>query len=450
MPENKAEQQLATQSIGRLLAHYAFPAIVAMVAASLYNMADAAFIGQCVGPMAISGLAITFPLMNISSAFGAAIGVGASTGISIKLGQRDYATANKIFGCSVSLKIVIGILLMVFTLPLLDPILRFFGATDATLPYARDYMVIILIGSIFTHLYFGLNGILRAVGKPRQAMQATLFTVIVNIILDPIFIYVFQWGIQGAAWATVLSQALALCWQIKIMNDPDLPVRFQRGIYRMRPDLVGNILAIGISPFAMNTCACIVVLFINTTLVYHGGDLAVGAYGIANRIGFVFFMVVMGINQGMQPIAGYNYGARQLKRVIQVLRLSAFWATIVMTAGWLIGELLPEQCARVFTSDPELIAKSAHAMRINMLLFPIIGFQAVVTNFFQSIRKALISILLSLSRQMLILLPLLVILPPRFGEDGVWYSLPASDGIATLITLTTLIVYASRHRHTWA
>jgi putative MATE family efflux protein len=446
MDNKKATLELGTKPVGKLLFQYAMPAIVAMVASSLYNMVDSIFIGQGVGAMAISGLAITFPFMNLSGAIGAGIGVGASTYLSVKLGQKDYATAQKILGNSIVLKIITGILFGAICLVFLDPILRFFGAIDNTIPYARDYMVIILLGNVFTHLYFGMNALLRAASKPRHAMYATIFTVVLNTALDPLFIYTFGMGIRGAALATILSQMTALCWQIKLFSNPNELLHFKRGIYRLEWPIIKNILAIGISPLAMNTCSCIVVIFINTALVKYGGDMAVGAYGIANRIGFVFFMIVMGINQGMQPIAGYNYGALQFDRMLKVLNLSMAAATIVMVIGWLVGELLPYPCARLFTSDATLIEQSVQGIRINMIAFPLIGSQAVITNFFQSIGKAKISIFLSLSRQMIFLLPLLIALPPIMGVNGVWTALPASDTVAFIVTWIIMIRYMRKFK----
>ncbi len=441
MDNKKATLQLGTEPVGKLLWQYASPAIVAMVASSLYNMVDSIFIGQGVGPMAISGLAITFPFMNLSGAIGACIGVGASTYLSVKLGQKDYSKALKILGTSTLLKIITGILFGALCLIFLDPILRFFGATDNTIPYARDYMQIILLGNVFTHLYFGMNALLRAASKPRHAMYATIFTVVLNTLLDPLFIYTFGMGIRGAAVATVLSQTVAMCWQIWIFSNPKELLHYKRGIFKLDLGIIKNILAIGVSPLSMNACACIVVIFINTALVRHGGDLSVGAYGIANRIGFIFFMVVMGINQGMQPIAGYNYGAEQYDRMLRVLNYSMVAATCIMTVGWLVGELMPKACARLFTTDEQLIDIAARGIRINMILFPMIGSQAVITNFFQSIGMAKISIFLSLSRQMIYLLPLLVILPPLMGVDGVWWALPISDALAFVTTWIIMIRY---------
>ena len=446
MDNKSATLELGTKPVGSLLMQYAIPAIVAMVASSLYNMVDSIFIGQGVGPMAIAGLAITFPFMNLSGAIGACIGVGASTYLSVKLGQKDYSMAQRILGNSVILKIITGIIFGAICLLFLDPILRFFGASDNTLPYAHEYMVVILLGNVFTHLYFGMNALLRAASKPKQAMYATIFTVVLNTALDPIFIYTLNMGIRGAALATILSQITALCWQIKQFSNPHELLHFKRGIYKLDWSIIKNILAIGVSPLAMNTCSCIIVIFINTALVKYGGDMAVGAYGIANRIGFLFFMIVMGINQGMQPIAGYNYGAMHFDRMLKVLKLSMISATAIMAVGWLVGELMPYPCARLFTTDAELIEQAVKGIRLNMIAFPLIGSQAVITNFFQSIGKAKISIFLSLSRQMIFLLPLLVALPPMLGVDGVWYALPTSDTVAFIVTWIIMIRYMRKFK----
>ncbi len=447
MSNNKqAALELGTKPVGKLLMQYALPAIVAMVASSLYNMIDSIFIGQGVGAMAISGLAITFPFMNLSAAFGAAIGVGSAAFLSVKLGQRDYDIANKILGNNVMLNIIIGIMFGVLGLLFLDPILRFFGASDATLPYAHEYMAIILSGNAITHLYFGLNAVLRSAGKPRTAMYLTIFTVIINAILDPLFIYTLRLGIAGAAYATILSQTMALAWQWYIFSDKRQFLHFDYSKFRIEMPIVRNIISIGISPFAMNACACLVVIFINNSLMKYGGDMAVGAYGISNRLCFVFVMVTMGVCQGMQPIAGYNYGAQNYHRMFEVLRLAIISGTLICAVGFFIAMLLPEQCARLFTTDAELIENSVVAMRYNMGLFLIIGAQMVITNFFQSIGKAKVSILLSLSRQLLILVPLIAILPQFMGLNGIWLSLPLSDGIAALMAYAMLWIYIKKFK----
>lgn len=438
--------ELGAKPVGPLLMQYALPAIIAMTASSLYNIIDRAVIGQVVGPMAIAGLAITFPFMNLSGAFGAAVGVGASTAISVKLGQRDYHTAVNLLGNTVTLNLVVGFALAVICLWLLDPILYFFGASEQTIPYARDFMQVIMAGTMITHMYFGMNAALRAAGKPRQAMYATIFTVAMNIVLVLVFIMWLGWGIRGAALATIMSQAIAMVYQLKLFANKKEILHFRRGIYRLRATLVKNIVGIGVSPFLMNACACVIVIFMNNQFVKYGGDLTVGSYGIANAIGTMFVMFVMGVNQGMQPIAGYNYGSQQIGRLMEVLKLSIIAATCIMTAGWLIAMFLPYYCARMFTTDATLIAMSIHAIRINMLLFPIIGFQMVVTNFFQCIGKVKISIFLSLSRQLLFLLPLLAILPLFWGVDGVWYSLPASDLTAAIVAAIIMQIYMKKFK----
>ncbi len=448
MSDNKQSTlELGTKPVGRLLMQYAMPAIIAMTASSLYNMVDSIFIGQGVGPMAISGLALTFPFMNLSAAFGAAVGVGASTCISVKLGQRDYSTAQNILGNTITLNLIIGVLFSIVSLLFLDPILFFFGASDQTIPYARDYMVIILLGNVFSHMYFGMNAVLRAAGKPRHAMYATMFTVIMNTMLDPLFIYTLGLGISGAAYATILSQMIALTWQIWLFADRSQLLHLCKGTYRLRKAIVRNIIGIGMSPFLMNVCACIVVIFINKGLLQYGGDLTVGAYGIANRIAFVFVMVVMGINQGMQPIAGYNYGARNTARLMKTLKLSMLAATVVTTSGFLVAEFIPELCARMFTPDEQLIGLAAHGLRIIMVTFPIVGYQMVVTNFFVSIGMAKTSIFLSMSRQMLFLFPLLLLLPLEFGVNGVWMSMPISDTLSALVTLWLMVRYMNKMKN---
>ncbi|MCD7902139.1 MAG: MATE family efflux transporter [Bacteroides sp.] len=433
MTGQKIPTTLGTEKVGKLLLQYAIPAIIAMTASSLYNMVDSIFIGQGVGKLAISGLALTFPLMNLAAAFGSLVGVGAATLVSVKLGQRDYDTARNVLGNVVLLNILIGGIFSVITLLFLDPILYFFGASEFTIDYARDYMQIILLGNIVTHLYLGLNSILRSAGHPKKAMIATVFTVVLNTILDPIFIFWFDWGIKGAAIATILAQVLALLWLIKqFMNKEEL-IHLDKGIFKLKKRIVLDSLSIGMSPFLMNLAATFVVIFINQGLKKYGGDLAIGAYGIVNRMVFLFIMVVMGINQGMQPIAGYNFGARQYERVTKVLKLSIYAATGVTTLGFVLGMFFPELAASIFTSDEELIKLAADGMRIVVLVYPLIGFQIVTSNFFQSIGMARKAIFLSLTRQVLFLIPCLLILPQFFGVEGVWMSMPIADLAACAI-----------------
>ena len=441
MNKNTATLELGTKPVGRLLTQYALPAIIAMTASSLYNMVDSIFIGQGVGALAISGLAVTFPFMNLSAAFGAGVGIGSSSYLSVKLGQKDYSTAQRILGNNVTLNIIIGLVFSVVSLVFLDPILYFFGASEQTIPYAREYMIIILLGNIITHLYFGMNALLRAASKPRQAMYTTIFTVVLNSLLDPLFIYTFDMGIRGAAVATILSQTVALVWQTRLFSDKNELLHLKRGIYRLDNKIVKNILGIGISPFAMNATACLVAIFVNQRLLEYGGDLAVGAYGIANRVAFIFVMINMGVNQGMQPIAGYNYGAQKYDRLMRVLTLAMIAGTCVTTSGFLVAEFMPHLCVRLFTNDAVLTELSVSGIRLMMAAMPIVGYQMVVTNFFQSIGKAKISIFLSLSRQLLFLVPLLGILPLFFGITGVWIAMPISDTFSAIFALVMMVRY---------
>ena len=444
MDNRQATLELGSKPVGKLLVQYALPAIVAMTASSLYNIIDRAFIGQVVGPEAIAGLGITFPFMNLSGAFGAAIGVGASTCISVRLGQKDYKRAEYLLGNTVTLNLIIGFLFMVVCLLFLDPILRFFGASDVTLPYAREFMTVILLGNMITHMYFGMNAVLRAAGKPRQAMYSVLFTVACNIVLVIAFVWWLRLGIRGAALATVTSQTLALCWQMWLFSNPKELLHLKRGIYRLRSDLVKNIISIGISPFLMNVTSCIIVIFMNNQFVRYGGDMAVGAYSIANSVVMVFFMFVMGMNQGMQPIVGYNYGAEKFDRMFRCLWLTIASATAILLVGWALSMFFPAQIARIFTTDPVLLKLSARGIMLDMLVFFVVGSQAVITNFFQCIGRVKVSIFLSLSRQLLMLLPMAYVLPLVWGIDGVWYSMPASDFLSFLITIPILGQYMKK------
>ncbi|MBR2478164.1 MAG: MATE family efflux transporter [Bacteroidales bacterium] len=430
--------ELGTEKISKLLRQYAVPAIIAMTASSLYNMVDSIFIGHGVGKFAIAGLALTFPMMNLGAAFGALVGVGASATISMLLGQKNYEMAQKVLGNVVTLNIIIGIVYTIVFLIFLDPILYFFGASENTIGYARDYMKVILYGNIITHMYLGLNAVMRSAGLPRKAMMATIYTVIINTVLDPLFIYVFEWGIKGAAWATIIAQTSALIWITRIFSDKNLVIHFKRGIFKLKSRIVKDVISIGMSPFFMNTAACLIVILINQGLQRHGGDLAIGAYGIVNRISFVFVMIVMGLNQGMQPIAGYNFGAREFQRVDRVLKLTIFCATAIMTLGFLVAELFPRQLVMIFTTDEELIQHSISGMRIVFMMFPIIGFQMVTSNFFQSVGMAGKAIFLSLTRQLLFLLPCLLILPHFFQTNGIWMSMPVADALSSIVSFFML------------
>lgn len=418
---------------------YALPAIIAMTASSLYNIVDSIFIGHGVGPLALSGLTIAKPFMDISAAFGTLVGVGAGALMAIKLGERDIQSAGKVLGNVIVLNIVLSLVFMVVSLIFLDPILMAFGASQETLPYARDYMFIILLGNITTHIYFGLNNLLRASGHPFSAMHATILAVLLNIALDPLFIFVFDMGVKGAAIATILSQTVAVTWEIIIFCNKREPIHFHKGIWRLDKRITLDSLSIGLSPFLMNLASCLVVVILNNQLKIYGGDLAIAAYGVINRFTFVFVMIVMGLNQGMQPIAGYNYGARHYDRVIRVFRFTALSATALTSTVCLLSILCPQLMVGVFTHDADLMSVSSHAMRIVNCAFFLVGFQMVTGNLFTAIGKAKKAIFMSLSRQVLILVPMLLLLPSlTHSISGVWWSICLSDALSACIAYVLL------------
>ena len=431
---------LGSENIRKLLMRYAIPAIVAMTAASLYNMMDSIFIGHGVGSLGIAGLAVTFPFINLAAAFGSLVGVGASAVVSMKMGQKDLKSAEAVLGNVILMNIVIGSLFMAICLIFLNPILYFFGASEATLPYARDYMKIILYGNIITHVYMGLNEVMRASGYPQRAMAATLFAVAINGVLNALFIFVFDMGIQGAALGTIVAQLLALIGVIFHFCSSKSFIRFKRGIFHIKRHIIGAMLAIGLAPFLMNLCSCLVVLLINNGLKTLGGDMYVGAFGIINRISFLFFMIVMGFNQGMQPIVGYNFGAKQYDRVIRTLKYTIFCAVGTTTLGFLLCQLFPRTIIYMFTTDADLINISEHGLRLIVAMLPIVGFQMVTTSFFQSIGMAKKAIFLSLTRQLIFLVPCLMILPQIWGTNGIWGSIPVAD-FAAAITSGLMLGY---------
>ena len=430
---------LGKESIGKLLLQYSIPAIIGMTITSIYNIIDSIFIGHGVGAMAIAGLAVSFPLMNLVVAFCTLVSAGGSTLASIRLGQKDMKGATEILSHTLMLCITNSFFFGILSFIFLDDILVFFGASADTLPYARSFMQVILLGTPITYTMIGLNNVMRATGYPKKAMITSMATVLSNIILAPIFIFHFEWGMRGAATATVISQLIGMVWVVSHFFKQDSTVHFEGKVWKMKRRIVGNIFAIGMSPFLMNMAACFIVILINQGLKKYGGDLAIGAFGIVNRLVFIIVMIVMGLNQGMQPIAGYNFGAGQHARVIKTLKLTIIYATCVTTFGFIVGMLFSDWVVSIFTSDAELIALSAKGLRIVVMFFPIIGFQMVTANFFQSIGMASKAIFLSLTRQMMVLLPCLIILPRFFGVAGVWYSMPISDLLASLIAGTMLV-----------
>lgn len=436
---------LGREKIGRLLLSYALPAVVAQIASSLYNIIDRIFIGQGVDALAISGLALTFPFMNLAAAFGALVGVGAATMVSIKLGEKDYDTARLVLGNVIILNLIFGLGFTAICFPFLEPILYALGGSPETVPYAKDYMSIILMGNVFTHLYLGLNSVLRSSGYPEKAMWVTVGSVVLNAVLAALFIFVFDWGIAGAAWATVSAQALAAFVLLFMLLKRNKVVYITKECLHLKRKIVAQACAIGASPFATNLISCLVVIVFNLSLRKYGdamaaggGDLAIGAYGIVNSVCFMFLMVVLGVTQGMQPIVGYNYGANHLNRVLRCLKLSLISGGVVTTVGFLASEFVPEFLASLFTTDKKLIDLSASGFRILMAASPIIGLQVVAANFFQSIGLAKKAIVLSLTRQLIFLIPGLLVFPLFMELDGIWFACPVADFSAFVITIIML------------
>ena len=430
--------QLASRPVGRLLWEYSLPAVVGMLVTALYNVVDRIFIGQWVGPDAIAGLAVTFPLINLATAIGVLIGVGSSSRVSIELGAGHTDTAHNLLGNAFVLTWINGIVYVALFAVFLDPLLRLFGASEATLPYAHEYMLVLLPGCLLTNLAYGLNNIMRASGYPGRAMTTMLIGAAVNVVLDPIFIYVFDWGIEGAAWATDIAMGVSALFVVAHFCRRDVTVRFRRGIYRLRGRIILGIISIGAAPAVVNAASCLVNMLANRALLGYGGDRDIGAAGIMVTYSSLLVTVVLGLCMGMQPVVGYNYGAGQLHRLRRAYLLAVGAASVITVAGGLIGIFYPAHIARVFTSDAALIAATDRALSTCLLVFPVVGFQIISTSFFQSIGNATESIIVGLLRQVIFLIPLLIILPRTFGVDGVWMSFPVSDTVATVVTLVLI------------
>lgn len=437
---------MGTEPVGKLLKLYALPAIIAMSSSSLYNIIDSIFIGHGVGAMAISGLAIAMPFMNLMAAFGSLVGVGASSLISIRLGQGNKNRAFLILSNAIMLNVVIGLSFTTIGLLFLDDILYFFGASEQTIPYARDFMQIILAGNVITHVFMGMNEILRASGYPKKSMAIMLTAVLIIVCLNPIFIFGFGWGVRGSAFATIIGQTVALALEFNHFLNKKHFLYLKRGTFRFIGTIVKKVLTIGIAPFLLNVCASVVVIFINTALKKTGGDISIGAYGIVNRVLMLFVMIVNGFNQGMQPIVGFNFGARQFDRVIRTLRLTIVCAVCVTTTGFILGHFFPQLVAGLFTDDPTLLSVAEMGLRVALLAFPLAGFQIVSSGFFQYIGKPQKAILLSMTRQLLFLIPLLSVLPGIYGTMGVWMSMPISDSLSAVLAGTLLYLQIRQMR----
>lgn len=430
--------KLSTEKIGKLIWQYSIPSIVGMIVMSLYNIVDRIFIGQGVGALAISGLALTFPFMILLMAFGMLIGAGASSRISITLGENNIEKAEKILGNALTLTILITGTISILTYIFMGDLLRLFGGTDQTIGYAEEYMRIIVPANVFSAINFGFNNIMRATGFPKKAMYTMLICAIINAALDALFIFVFDWGIQGAAWATVIAYTVGSIWVMSHFFLPVSQIRFKKAYLRLEKDIVGSIVSIGMSPFSMQLASSLVIVTVNTTLLKHGGDLAIGAYGIINSLLTLAIQIVLGLNQGTQPVVGFNYGAKLYDRMFKTLKTAIIISTIITSAAFMSGLLFSKFSVSLFTSDAELIQISSNALRIVIFMFPVVGFQIVISNFFQSIGKAKISIFLSLTRQFIFLVPAILILPIVFDLNGAWASFPVADGLASIVAAITL------------
>jgi putative MATE family efflux protein len=442
----ESTNKLATENIGKLIWTYSLPAIVGTVVMSLYNIVDRIFIGQGVGPLAISGLALTFPFMILLMAFGMLVGAGSATRISITLGENDKEKAEKILANALILTFIISGTVVIISYIFMSDVLRLLGGTEKTIRYAEDFMRIIIPGGIFSALSFGFNNIMRASGYPKKAMYTMIICAIINAVLDPIFIFGFHWGIQGAAIATNISYFVGTVWVMTHFLKPGSNIRFHRKNFKLEKNIILSIISIGMSPFSMQLATCFVVILVNTTLLHYGGDLAIGAFGIINSVITLIIMFIIGLNQGTQPIVGYNYGAKRYGRMFKTLRYAIIIATCLTTIGFIIGTFLPSAMVSLFTRDVELQAIASKALKISVMLFPIIGSQIVITNFFQSIGKAKISIFLSLTRQFLFLIPCLLILPPIFGLTGTWSAMPVADGLASIVAYFTIYYYIRKFK----
>ncbi|MCL2133427.1 MAG: MATE family efflux transporter [Bacteroidales bacterium] len=437
--EKDTTRELETEKVSVLLWRYAIPAIVSSMVVALYNIVDRIYIGQGVGAMAISGLSITFPLLVLLQAFGTLVGVGAATRVSIVLGMKDKHWAENILAHSLMMMFCISGSLIILSMIFLNPLLELFGGSEHTIPYAKEYLSYVLPGSIFSSLSFGAAGMMRSTGYPGKSMRVILMGAILNVILDPVFIFWFDMGIRGAAIATVISMGISATYGQWHFSKPSSYLRYRRHGFRPKKQIIGSILAIGMSPFLINAASSVIVIQVNQLLVRHGGDLAVGVHGIIGAYGMFVVMIVFGLCHGMQPIVGYNYGAGRKKRVKDAFFLTLKYASLVTGFGFIMAMLFPRLMARAFNSDPLLLDMTEHAIRISFMAFAMVGFQVVIGQFFQSIGKVKNAIILSLSRQVLFLCPALYLCSFSWGLTGVWAAMPLSDFLAAVLALILLL-----------
>lgn len=439
--------ELGSRPVGKLLFKYSIPAVVGMVVQALYNIIDSMVIGHAIDdPNVVAGIAVTFPVMNLATALGMLIGAGSATRISIVLGQKDHRRAQLILGNSVQLTIYIGLAYITVFALFLDKILMLFGASPNTLPYAHEFLMWLLPGMVLMNLTFSYNNVMRATGYPRLAMYTNLLGVAINLVLAPTFLFGFKMGIRGAAIATDIAMLVTAIFVMRHFFKRDSEVHFERGIYRIRRDIIKSIFYIGLSPFLINVAGSVVNAIINNSLLRYGGDNAIAAVVVFNRYVTVFVFIIIGICQGMQPILGYNYGSGNFTRLFSTLKKAAVSATVVTVIGSAVGVLFPAAIASMFMQDAAQISCAVMCLRITALMFWIVGYQIVVTNFFQSLGMAAKSVFLSLTRQIIFMIPMLLILPPLWGLNGVWACFPVCDFMSAVVATVFLIVQVKRIR----
>lgn len=434
-------KELGSAPVGKLLLKYSLPAVVGTVVSAVYNIVDSIVIGQAIDdPDVVAGMAVTFPVMNIVTALGMLVGAGAATRTSIVMGQNDRRAAEIILGNCVQLTIMFGLLYVTAFIFFLDPLLRMFGASDNTLPYAHEFLMWVLPGMVLMNLTFSYNNVMRASGYPAKAMYTNMIGAVLNCILAPLFLFVFKWGIRGAAIATDISMLVTATWVMSHFFNRNNTLHFAKGTYKLNWPIIRGVLYIGMAPFLINVAGSGVNAIINNSLVSYGGDNAVAAVVVFNRYVTIFVFVIIGVCQGMQPIVGYNYGSGRYSRLFRTFWIAAATGTIVSTAGSLFGIFNPRPIASMFMQDENQITCAVNCLKIAMLSFSVVGFQIVTTNFFQALGMAGKAVFLSLTRQILFMIPLLFILPPMMGLDGVWSAFPISDMLATIVACVFLWV----------
>ncbi len=444
------QQMLATEPVGKLLLKYSVPAIIGMIVNALYNVVDRIFIGNIpgVGALAITGVGVTMPIMTIILAFGMLIGVGSTANISIKLGQGKKDDAETIIGNAITLSVIFSLIISVIGIIFGDIILKSFGASESTLYYAKSYIYIVLGGSIFNLLAFSLNNTIRGDGNPKLAAVIMVVGCLTNIVLDAVLIFVFNMGIQGAAIATVTSQAVTAVWGLSYYLRGKSNLKFKKSNLKLNKTIVKMIFAIGSAPFAMQIAASLVQVISNNALKAYGGDLAIGAMATISSISMIFMMPVFGINQGAQPIIGFNYGAKQYDRANKAFKMSVIVACIIMTAGWILMQFKPELIVGMFNKDPKLMDITINGAKLYLLMLPIVGISLTGSNYMQSVGKAKSAMILGLLRQVILLIPMIMILPKFFDLNGVWYAQPTADLLSTIITTIVLVKELRRYKDT--